>query len=61
MPFFLLPDKDLNLAALPPLETVLPDRFVPTVVLNKAKQLAKDAMISKDKVNISWLYTYMPI
>nr|BAO96441.1 prophenoloxidase beta [Penaeus monodon] len=41
--------KDLNPAALPPLETVLPDRFVPTVVLNKAKQLAKDAMIGKDK------------
>lgn len=56
MLFFPLPNKDLRSAAVPPLETILPDRFVPTVVLHKAKELAKQAMIRKDTVTISLPY-----
>ncbi|XP_037784372.1 hemocyanin F chain-like [Penaeus monodon] len=44
--------KDLNPGDLPPLETLLPDRFVPAVVINKAKQLAKSAILHNEKKEI---------
>ncbi|XP_063586254.1 hemocyanin D chain-like [Penaeus indicus] len=44
--------KDLNPGALPPLETLLPDRFVPADVINKAKKLAKSAILHKEKREI---------
>nr|QBB67477.1 prophenoloxidase [Penaeus merguiensis] len=42
--------KDLNPGDLPPLETLLPDRFVPADVINKAKKLAKSAILHKERV-----------
>nr|AGI42860.1 prophenoloxidase 3 [Penaeus chinensis] len=48
--------KDLSPGDLPPLETLLPDRFVPAVVINRAKQLAKLAIHHKEKkeVTVYW-------
>lgn len=48
--------RDLNPGDLPPLETVLPDRFVPAGVLTKAKQLAKQAILNHHtrKVTVEW-------
>nr|3WKY_A Chain A, Prophenoloxidase b [Penaeus japonicus]3WKY_B Chain B, Prophenoloxidase b [Penaeus japonicus] len=47
--------KDLSPGDTPPLPTVLPDRFVPTFIINKAKKLAKSAIINNQtEVVVEW-------